>query len=431
MQDGSIFWAPTYLRNDMEKSPLRDQMTIEKEHQLRNRLGHFIFKTGRDLNFPYQAIATACVYMHHFYMCFHYSEKDRYIVCYACLFLASKTEECRKTISDIIRAMFLFRRKKPPPKTSETFKEMQNRVFREESKVLQAIDFSFQLNHPYQFIFPALENIFWKELNKSSNKQEIMDKIKKLAKLSWWFVNDSFRTTVCLFYPPQHIAIAAIDLAFRYYNGEQEANRKIEDQLFLSDMWWSMFDPAVSKSLLDNITVQILKVFNDKQKTLTRDCLMKQSAVYNPSENAKESIVNSKNGKGETSQSMTSQSVKKNGTSSNVFTPKRSFYSSQSGPMFPSNNKRLRLNSQAACSDAPNPTKMYPNIPLGFDMGPPQGFYQPFYPNMPHQPPNYPFRQQHPNLGNHPPQTVMNPPPSRLRPDSAAPIDLNFLSRMY
>ncbi|MES1918839.1 hypothetical protein MHBO_000737 [Bonamia ostreae] len=132
-----------------------------------------------------------------------------------------------------------------------------------ESKLLQAIDFCFSVSHPFQFIHPALQFLFANSKKSLDGKDE-QEKVKGLSKLAWNFANDSYRNTVCLFHPPQHVALACVELAFRYNNCVAQIFGK--DEIYVSLYWWEIFDDNLSENMLLFICDKILAVYNEQGK---------------------------------------------------------------------------------------------------------------------------------------------------------------------
>lgn len=61
------------------------------------------------------------MYLQSYYMNYGFVRAWRYNVCNACLFLASKAEEYRISLKDIITAQFILRRAKAPDRDSDVF----------------------------------------------------------------------------------------------------------------------------------------------------------------------------------------------------------------------------------------------------------------------------------------------------------------------
>jgi hypothetical protein len=75
--------------------------------------------------------------------------------------------------------------------------------------------------------------------------------LEKIAQMSWGYLNDSYRTSLCLFYPGQIIAVSCIYLALRKL-----------DLSVGSVPWWCLLEASLE--MMDNIVVDILAVYENR-----------------------------------------------------------------------------------------------------------------------------------------------------------------------
>jgi cyclin T len=186
----------------------------------------FMQDVGRKLRLPQLTISTAIVFFHRFFRMHNYEDYDRYLVSLTALFLAGKVEETPKKLQQIIEGTYphIPKNKGRPPISvgSPDYQRLREDVLRCERVLLRTIGFDLTVDHPYQYLLHYV-----KCLNGS----------QKLAQTAWNFVNDSLRTTLCLQYPAQHIACAALYLACKYIkvslpDGTKEGQKA----------WWITFD---------------------------------------------------------------------------------------------------------------------------------------------------------------------------------------------
>lgn len=75
--------------------------------------------------------------------------------------------------------------------------------------------------------------------------------IERIARMSWGYLNDSYRTSVCLYYPGQIIVISCIFLALR----------KLDLGIGQSP-WWCLFESSLE--IMENISVDILDLYENR-----------------------------------------------------------------------------------------------------------------------------------------------------------------------
>eukprot|EP01083_Nonionella_stella_P005921 17098_1 len=252
--DASVFWDSAFDPSRLENSPSRAHLSLDEELRVRSDSVKVMALVGREMSMPQAAIATAATYFHQFYMRNSFKAYEKHDICQACLYLASKTEECRKSSVTVARTYFYIRyRKQPPQKDSVTVKQLAKRLVQAEVVLLQSIEFSFQVSHPYEFLMSGIKTVL------HAHNETNPACLKSLSQIAWYFVNDSLLTPIGLFHPPQHVALACISLAFRFI--KVRTNTSGGKCYELADGWWTQFDPALKPEVMDAICSAILKVF--------------------------------------------------------------------------------------------------------------------------------------------------------------------------
>ncbi|KAL9655835.1 hypothetical protein ABK040_000898 [Willaertia magna] len=191
-----------YLPSLIYKGGDKQAYTKEQESEYRKSTASFIQQTGIALKVPQLTIATSLIYFHRFYTRFEFQKYDRFIVAAACLFLAGKVEETPKKIKDILNAMESIQKIKY---SNETIENYRNQIIENEKLLLKILNFDLKVEHPYRSLMHYI-SILKKE-------EKFKNKAKELAQYAWNFVNDSFRTNLCLQFAPQKIAAACIYLS--------------------------------------------------------------------------------------------------------------------------------------------------------------------------------------------------------------------------
>lgn len=136
-----------------------------------------------------------------------------------CLYLASKVEECTTQAKKFVLKM---------RELDSTFLYDMNHILECEFYVLEELEFSLVVFHPYRVLQPYLaDHAFFAETNgdsnanipTTSNMNSSVDKLnnapldKELVETAWSIINDSYRTDSCLLYPPHTIGLGCILVA--------------------------------------------------------------------------------------------------------------------------------------------------------------------------------------------------------------------------
>lgn len=131
---------------------------------------------------------------------------------------------------------------------SQEFKRMRDKMLYYEFLILKTLGLDLQVEHAYRHLLTYVKGI---------------NGDKRLAQVAWNFVNDSLRTTLCLQFKPQLIACAAIYLASKYLSYEIPVDKK---------PWWEVFDPTTKKETLEEISNQILDLYDSPNVNAILSC---------------------------------------------------------------------------------------------------------------------------------------------------------------
>jgi transcription initiation factor TFIIIB Brf1 subunit/transcription initiation factor TFIIB len=216
---------------------VEDGLPKQVEINQRRTTCAFMQDAGMKLRLPQLSIATGIVFFHKFYDRHSLKEYDRYAIATTCLFLAGKVEETPKKLKDVILVTYQIRHKEELKPQSQEFWEIRDQILLFERIVLQTIAFDLTVEHPYKFLLTYVKTI-------SGDRN--------LAQVAWNFVNDSLRTTLCLQYKPQLIALATIYLASRLIDYELPPGPG-------GRPWWEGL--GARKEELDHISSQILDLY--------------------------------------------------------------------------------------------------------------------------------------------------------------------------
>ncbi|KAI8518968.1 cyclin-C-like isoform X1 [Branchiostoma floridae x Branchiostoma belcheri] len=154
---------------------------------------------GEQLKLRQQVIATATVYFKRFYSKYSFRTIDPLLMGPTCVFLASKVEEFGViSNSRLITACQTVIKNKFSYAFNQEFPYRINHVLECEFYLLEMMDCCLVVYHPYRPLTSYVQD---------------MGQEDTVLPLAWRIVNDSYRTDVCLLYPPFMIALAALHMA--------------------------------------------------------------------------------------------------------------------------------------------------------------------------------------------------------------------------
>ncbi|CEJ04958.1 hypothetical protein RMCBS344292_18906 [Rhizopus microsporus] len=151
---------------------------------------HLIQKLAKRLQLRQQVIATANVYFKRFYINNSLRSTDPLLVLVTCVYLATKIEECPVHIKMVTQeARHAFQAE------FNGFPYDSSKVAEFEFYLLEELEFYLIVWHPYRSLTQICHELGMKESG---------------IQYAWFIVNDSYKTDVCLLYPPHLIALSAI-----------------------------------------------------------------------------------------------------------------------------------------------------------------------------------------------------------------------------
>ncbi|EIN07413.1 cyclin-like protein [Punctularia strigosozonata HHB-11173 SS5] len=184
-------------------------MSIEKELYERARGVEFLFRLGVSLVLPSSALFTAATWFHRFFMRFALEDYHRQDVAAACIFLATKTEECGRKLKDVAKVCLAKIHNIPHmeeiPSDSPQVEECQTAILQAEEALLEALCFDFVVESPHAHLLELFENT------------PASDDLTETY--AWSIACDSYRTPLCILYTPKVIAAACYVLAQRVREG--------------------------------------------------------------------------------------------------------------------------------------------------------------------------------------------------------------------
>jgi len=164
------------------------------------------------LRLPQIAVATAQAILHRFYFRKSFIRCEMVTVATAALFIAAKVEESPRKIKDVLTVTdYVMKLKKGERDvldiSSFHYTDTKQEIFEAERYILKEIGFATEAlseSNVHQYLYFYL--------------RDVLKGSKQLAQKAWNYVNDAYRTTVIVCFPPNVVACAAIYLAGRVIN---------------------------------------------------------------------------------------------------------------------------------------------------------------------------------------------------------------------
>ncbi|CAG8571935.1 4716_t:CDS:2 [Funneliformis mosseae] len=139
-----------------------------------------ITELGRKLSVRQVIIATAITYFKRFYTRNSFRNTEPNLVAATCMYLACKIEESPHHIKTVIAEM--------------------------KAIIIEELEFNMIVFHPYRSLMTLAQDLGTKNDD---------------VQWAWYIINDSYRTDMCLLYPPHVIATAALYLQIALKGGAQ------------------------------------------------------------------------------------------------------------------------------------------------------------------------------------------------------------------
>lgn len=154
---------------------------------------------GEQLKLRQQVISTSIVYFRRFYSRHSLGDVDPFLLSPTCIYLASKVEECGviQTGTLLARCKSLIRQRYQNIYNGDyLYKPLQ--VMECEFLLLEMLDCCLVIFHPYRPLTQYVTDLGQEDV---------------LLPTAWKIVNDTYRSDVCLLYPPYLVALSAIHMA--------------------------------------------------------------------------------------------------------------------------------------------------------------------------------------------------------------------------
>ncbi|KAH9927865.1 cyclin-like protein [Amylocystis lapponica] len=202
---------------------------------------NLIMKLGKKLGLKQRVIATATVFFRRFYVKNLYCETDPFIVVAACCYVAAKAEESPVHIKNVVtEARMLFANEEYGIKS---FPSDNSKLAEMEFYLVDDLECDLTVFHPYRTLMtlcrkegsPTASESDAGEVGSNSDgprywgsgegKLELQEGALQMACLALrrFIINDTYRSELCLIYPPHLIAVAAIFLTLALHSPTRTA----------------------------------------------------------------------------------------------------------------------------------------------------------------------------------------------------------------
>ncbi|XP_022184907.1 cyclin-Q [Nilaparvata lugens] len=214
----------------------------------------FIFECGTKLNSHPLTIATAATLFHKFFKEADKSSYDQYLIATTCLYLASKMKDEVLKVRDVMNVSHntLSRGSAPPLDLNDEYWAMRDAIVQAELLIMRMLKFQVQTVHPHKFMLHYLKSL------QGWLKPEDWKRVP-LVQASYAFLQDFHYDPSIVDVKPEHIAVAAINLALQCYGvhvphtAEEEGN-----------VWYSVFVDDLSKDMLWDLMEKIMDVYDSE-----------------------------------------------------------------------------------------------------------------------------------------------------------------------
>ncbi|KAF8901596.1 cyclin-like protein [Mucidula mucida] len=264
------FWASShYKRWLVDRSTLRQaraddlQYVDDPEHLefLGIYFSNAIAKLGKKLQLRQRAIATATVFFRRFYLKNSYCETDPFLVISACIYVAAKAEESPVHIKNVVtesRSLFSHQY------NVKHFPSDNSKLAEVEFYLVDDLECDLTIFHPYRTLMALCKKESAAHDNEETEAGELgvgvdsddlhfdekLEMSESALQMAWSIINDSYRSNLCLLYPPHLVAPQP-----RRSSRTHIEQKKSQDPIaFLADL-------NVSLPLIATISQEILSLY--------------------------------------------------------------------------------------------------------------------------------------------------------------------------
>ncbi|CAK5275924.1 unnamed protein product [Mycena citricolor] len=237
------FWSSShYNRWIVDRTTLRNARADDVQYVddpeyldfLAIYFAELLAKLGKKLNFVQRTVATATMFFRRFYLKNSYCETDPFMVAAACCYVAAKAEECPVHIKTVVHdARHIFAQ---DPYGVKNFPSDNSKLAEMEFYLVDDLECDLVIYHPYRALLALCKPMNSTDPDKDDFGVNLDDGTRYWGtgegqldlpsnglQTAWFIINDTYRSELCLLYPPHLIAIAAIYLTCVFHPPTQDS----------------------------------------------------------------------------------------------------------------------------------------------------------------------------------------------------------------
>lgn len=171
----------------------------------------------------------------------------------ACLFLAGKLDDNKMDVLNVVDVCYSVQHGESIDTSSSAGKELCTKVLDLELLLLQAIGFNLLPDVPYGIAFQYLKQLF--TITEEKGKMRVTkEQYTKIAQFTWWFINASLKTPLCLVYSAEDIAVSCIQAATDMpVVDDAQKSYKLELE------WWKAMGSTLKREQYEEIANQFVE----------------------------------------------------------------------------------------------------------------------------------------------------------------------------
>ncbi|CAL5060449.1 unnamed protein product [Urochloa decumbens] len=241
-------WYLTREEIERDSPSRRDGVCAAKEAELRATYCSFIRDVCIRLQLPQITIATAILLCHRFYLRQSHAKNEWQTIATVCVFLASKIEDTPCSLKHVVIVAYETMYRKNPDAAKrihqeEVLAKQKALILVGETLLLSTIRFDFNIQHPYEPLKLALNNLGISQ--------------KEVRQLAMSFINDTLPTTLVVQFKPHFIAAGSLFHAAKFHNFALPSQDGKDGKV-----WWNVFDVAPKQ--LQAVIQQMTELFKKR-----------------------------------------------------------------------------------------------------------------------------------------------------------------------